>query len=56
MAPYKVLHVDLMAWDASKVRQAATSTEPPMAVVVPTDFADPTRAKRLLSESGLWYI
>lgn len=56
MAPYKVLHVDLMDWDASKLHEAMTSKEPPQAVVVPKDFQDPSRPKKLLSESGLWYI
>jgi hypothetical protein len=56
MAPYKVLHVDLMDWDPAKLRQAMTSKEPPQAVVVPKDFADPAKAKKLLSEAGLWYI
>jgi hypothetical protein len=51
-----VLHAELVGYDAAKLKDAVASKEPPMAVVVPKDFVDPTRPKRMLSEAGLWFL
>lgn len=56
MPPFKVLHAELMGYDPLKVKEAVGAKEPPLAVVFPKDFADPSRPKRLLSEAGLWFM
>jgi len=60
MAPYKVLHVELIGYDAAKLRQSVegkdNKADLPYAIVVPKDFNDPSKTKQLLIDSGLWYI
>ena len=63
MAPFKVLHTELMGHDPLKVRQAveakpgqAEGQDQPYVVVVPKDATDPTRAKQFLIDAGLWLM
>jgi len=59
MAPYKVLHVELIGYDSAKLRQSVEGKDKadlPYAIVVPRDFADPSKTKQLLIDSGLWFI
>jgi hypothetical protein len=56
MPPHKVLHTELV--DASKLKAAMTADKKdrPYVVVVPKDFSDPGKAKKLLIDSGLWFL
>ena len=59
MAPYKVLHVELIGYDSAKLRQSVEGKDKadlPYAIVVPRDFVDPSKTKQLLIDSGLWFI
>jgi len=59
MPPHKVLHTELMAEDPMKIRQAVEKKETsdrPFVVVVPKFYEDSGKAKKLLIDSGLWYM
>ena len=59
MAPFKVLHTELMAHDPLKVRAAVEvkeGQEKPYVVIVPKDFADATKAKQFMIDAGLWLM
>ena len=63
MPPYRVLHTDLMHGDATKLKQAVelskaeTNVEDKLIVVViPHEGLDPKDAKKLLVDSGLWFV
>lgn len=42
--------------DAAKLRDAMTSSEPPMVIVLPTEGLTTANAEKLLKDSGLWYL
>jgi len=56
MPPYKVLHTELVGEDAAKLKEAVEGKDRPLVVVLPKDYTDPGKAKKLLIDSGLWYL
>ena len=62
MPPYRVLHTDLIAGDATKLKQALekSKSDPAedrlLAVVIPHEGLAPADAKKLLQDSGLWFV
>ena len=59
MAPFKVLHTELMAHDPIKVRaavEAGEASDRPYVVVVPKSPTESTRAKQFLIDAGLWLM
>lgn len=56
LPPFKVLHAQVMGFDPAKIKDAVTSKEPPFVVILPKDFTDSTKPKRILSDAGLWYL
>jgi hypothetical protein len=62
MPPYRVLHTDLIAGDAAKLKEAVEKSKADapgdrlLAVVVPHEGLAPALAKKLLQDSGLWFV
>jgi hypothetical protein len=59
MAPYKVLHTELLGHDPLKARAAVEVKEgqdKPYVIVVPKDHSDSTKAKQFLIDAGLWLM
>ena len=63
MPPYRVLHTDLMGGDAAKVKQAVEQSKAEknagdrlLAVVIPHEGLSPSAAKKLLVDSGMWFV
>lgn len=56
LPPDKVLHTELMEHDPAKIKDAVLSKEPPLVVVMPKDFSGSQKTKKILSDSGLWYL
>ena len=63
MPPYRVLHTDIMHGDAAKLKQAVELSKAEknvedklIVVVIPHEGLDPKDAKKLLVDSGLWFV
>jgi len=56
LPPYKILHAELMAEDAAKIREAALSKDHPMVIVIPHEGMTPAAAQTLIKEAGLWFL
>jgi len=59
MAPYKVVHAELLGYDPIKLKQSIEGKEKadlPYAIIIPKDFNNLQKAKKLMIDSGLWLI
>lgn len=54
--PYKVLHANILGNDPVKIKEAVTSTEPPMAIVVSAEDVSVGDTEKILRASGLWVL
>lgn len=51
-----MLHTELMAHDTAKIREAVTSNDHPLVVVIPREGMTPAEGQALLRASGLWFV
>ncbi len=56
LAPYKVLHIDLLGRDVNKVKEAVASRDPPKVIVVPYEGMRIEDAVSFLQDTGLWML
>jgi len=56
LPPYAVLHVELLGYDSSKLRDALASKDKPQVVIIPSEGLTSADAQKLLRDSGLWFI
>ena len=56
IAPGMVLHADLLAYDPHLLAEAAQSSDPPKAIVIPSEGITPEQAKQFLQDAHQWFI
>lgn len=54
--PAKVLHTEMMAHDPAKIREAVDAEDKPMAIVLPKEYDDESKTKKILQDAGLWFL
>jgi hypothetical protein len=52
--PNLILHIDQLGRKPERIREAATDSQKPTAIVIPTEGLSASAAKQLLVDSGLW--
>lgn len=56
LPPYKVLHTATVNNDATKIKEAVTYKEPPMAIVLPYEDLTMEETEKIIRDSGLWVL
>jgi hypothetical protein len=56
MPPYQVLHTDIMENDPTKIKGAVEAVDKPFVVVFSRDYKDQSSTKKIMMETGLWYL
>jgi hypothetical protein len=46
----------MMAHDPAKIREAVDAEDKPMVIVLPKEYDDESKTKKILQDAGLWFL